>query len=276
MEPREKIRIGASLVARSLAAHRDWIVAGQRDLELQDPVMPGFLDGDWRSQVRDIKSILSGYAGRIGIHGPFIGISLIAGFDRLIAEAVVARFRRSLEIAAELGAEYMVIHSPFIGFGASPFADSPLPKGTFNESDYAHAIIDAVLDDAIKAKCALVIENIQDNNTAPLRDLVRSFDSEYVGLSVDVGHAFITHQNGGPTPDQWVRDAGPLLAHMHIQDGDGQSDRHWAPGLGEVNWNGIFEEIGALEKKPRLILELKKHADIESGAAYLAQRGYVE
>jgi sugar phosphate isomerase/epimerase len=276
MEQRKKARIGASLVVRSLAAHRDWLVSGQRDLELQDPVLPGFLDGDVKAHVREIKSILSGYTGRIGIHGPFIGISLVAGFDKRIAEAVIARYRQALEVAEELEAHYMVIHSPFIGFGASPFAESPLPKGIFNERAYAHVIIDTILEDAMKAKCMLVIENIQDNNTAQLCGLVRSFDSEYVRVSVDVGHAFITHQKGGQTPDQWIRDAGPLLAHMHIQDSDGQDDRHWAPGFGAVNWHGIFEELDALEQQPRLILELKNHADIELGAEYLAQRGYVE
>jgi len=271
-----KIKIGGALMIKSLAEHKDWILEGQRDIELQDTVMPKFLDSDWKPTIHAVKDTLHGYTGRIGIHGPFIGVSLIAGFDPKIAEPVIARYLKALEIGTELGAEYMVIHSPFIGFGASPFSDSPLPKDSFNESAFARAILEPVLVEAEKQKCIIVVENIQDNNTVHLCTLVRSYNSEYLKVSIDVGHAFITHQHGGPTPDQWVRDAGPLLEHMHIQDSDGQTDRHWAPGFGSVNWNAIFEELENLKHAPRLILELRKHADLERGAKFLADRGYVQ
>jgi len=269
-----KPALGAALFIKNIAAHKEWLFEGPHDLEIQDPVMPAVLDGDWKALVRQARADLSGFEGRIGIHGPFLGFSLVAGFDPKIAAAVIDRLRMALDFAAELGANYMVIHSPFIGFGASPFSISALPRDLFNERVFIHAIIHGVLEQAKAANCMLVIENVQDNNTAPLCDLVRSFDSEYVRLSLDVGHAFITHQLGGPTPDQWVRDAGPLLAHMHLQDTDGQTDRHWTPGDGEVNWFALFQELAVLEKKPRMILELRDHMNIERGARYLADRGF--
>jgi sugar phosphate isomerase/epimerase len=274
MDKTGKSVLGAALFIKSIAAHREWLIEGSHDLEIQDPVMPAVLDGDWKALVKQALAELNGFKGRLGIHGPFLGFSLVAGFDPMLAEVVIKRLQRALDFASELGAEYMVIHSPFIGFGASPFSISPLPRDLFNERIFVHSIINGVLKQAQAAGCTLVIENVQDNNTAPLCDLVRSFDSEYVRMSLDVGHAFITHQHGGPTPDQWVRDGGSLLGHMHLQDTDGQTDRHWAPGEGQINWFALFEELSVLEKKPRLILELRDHMKIERAARYLSDRGF--
>jgi sugar phosphate isomerase/epimerase len=274
MENSQKPTLGAALFIKSIAAHKKWLYEGPHDLEIQDPVMPAILDGDWKTLVKQARRELDGFTGRLGIHGPFLGFSLIAGFDQMIASAVIARLRMALEFAGELGADYMVIHSPFIGFGASPFSISALPRDMFNERIFIQTIIHGILDQAKSAQCMLVIENIQDNNTVPLCELVRSFDSEYVRMSIDAGHAFVTHQLGGPTPDQWVRDSGSLLSHMHLQDSDGQTDRHWAPGDGNVNWFALFEELSILERKPRLILELRDHRNIERAAQYLTNRGF--
>jgi sugar phosphate isomerase/epimerase len=268
--------LGASLFVKSLELHRDWLSVGPRNLELQDPIMPSVLANDPRALIAQARAILGDYRGRVGIHGPFIGFSLIAGFDPDVAKVVIHRLTQALDFASELGAEYVVIHSPFIGFGASPFSVSALPKDLFNEIGLIHAVIEPLLKRAEAAKCRIVIENVQDNNSAPLCDLVRSFDSPFVRVSIDVGHAFITHQHGGPTPDQWVRDAGPLLAHMHIQDTDGQTDRHWAPGQGSINWHALFEEIRALESAPLMVLELRDHLAIEKGAGYLIDRGLIQ
>lgn len=63
---------------------------------------------------------------------------------------------------------------------------------------------------------ALVVEVCADTNTRPLIELVRSFESETVRLSLDVGHALVMQRAGGPPADQWVRDGGPLLAYLHL------------------------------------------------------------
>jgi sugar phosphate isomerase/epimerase len=130
-----------------------------------------------------------------------------------------------------------------------------------------------VVEVAEQARVMLVIENIRDANTAPLRALVSSFKSEFVRMSLDTGHAYIWQRNGGPPPDQWVRDAGPLLAHVHVQDTDGLWDRHWAPGVGNINWAALFAALGESAQPPRLVLEMRHRADVARGAAWLMAQG---
>lgn len=269
--PQLPLSVGAAMPAAALETHRDWLIAGQRDLEIQDPVTPGLLDSDWRPLVRRIRDLLDGHQGRVGIHGPFLGLN-IAAQDPKVQTLVSERLRQALEFATELGATHMVIHSPFTFLGAPLLAHTPGTRRSI-EIAMAQRIIGPVLPMAEQIGCTLVVENILDTSSTPLLDLVRSFESPFVRASLDVGHATITQRIGGPTPDQWVREAGALVAHIHLQDSDGYLDRHWAPGDGGINWYALFEALSELDETPRLLLELRDTNQIARGAAYLQGRG---
>jgi sugar phosphate isomerase/epimerase len=258
--------IGAALPIRLLSTYRDWIIEQQRDLEIQDPFQPAVLDSDWKPLIAQTRDLLDGYTGRMGIHGPFMGMSIM-GYDPKIRAATSERLVQGVEFAAAIGASHMVVHSPFIFFG-TPFLPHTPSAGLAEQIELIQATLAPALERATQAGCTLVIENIQDTNPAPLLALVRSFESAHVRMSLDVGHACITHRIGGPPPDQWVRDAGDLLEHVHIQDSDGNLDRHWAPGDGNINWYAFFEAIQALKHTPRLLLELRDPMQIGRAMAY--------
>jgi sugar phosphate isomerase/epimerase len=257
----------------ALPSYRDWLIESQRDLELWDFCDGDLLDGDWRARVRAARGYLDGYAGRLGIHGPYDGMPLSSS-DRRVRLLVAERLRQALEVAAALGASHLVAHSPFDCFGHPQVAHAP-GDDLFELIAYAHETLAAVLPVADEIGCTLVLEVCYDTNSAPLLALVRSFNSARVRLSLDVGHAFIMQRAGGPPPDQWVRDGGELLAHLHLQDTDGHLDRHWAPGEGNLNWFAIFDALSRLDEHPRLLLELDKLEKIRQGAEWLAARGWV-
>ncbi|WP_299426929.1 sugar phosphate isomerase/epimerase family protein [uncultured Meiothermus sp.] len=251
--------------------YRDWLMQhGGRDLEIQDAYRPEVLDGDWKPLVAQAKAALDGYQGRMGIHGPYDGLWMDS-FDPAVRRLVAERYRKGLEFAADLGASHMVIHSPFLFFG-HPLAAHSAANGLPRQIENVHATLESILPLASSLGVTLVIENICDTNPAPLRTLVGSFDSEYVRLSVDVGHAFLMHQKGGPTPDQWVLEAGSLLGHLHLQDNDGTLDRHWNPGQGGINWQAIFRALARSEARPRLILEVRPN-ETAAAARWLAEQG---
>jgi sugar phosphate isomerase/epimerase len=258
-------------MAANLAAHRDWLLAGQRDIEIQDACLPSTLDGDWKPLARQIREMLDGHTGRLGIHGPFIGLT-ISAYDPKLRALVAERLCQGIAFAAEIGASHMVIHSPYEYFGSPLVAHTPADRQK-EEITLAQATLEGVLPLAEQAGCTLVIENIYDSNPAPWLALVRSFKSPFVRASIDTGHAVITQRVGGAPPDQWVREAGALLGHMHLQDTDGHYDRHWAPGDGSINWYALFKAIGELESPPRMVLELRDHTNIPRGAEFLSRSG---
>lgn len=280
--------LGVSTTVKALPSMLDWVLDKQRDLELQDPSFTPMFDNDWshidprfvpdtimladwREVAKQANTLLDGYTGRLSIHGPFVGMPLLS-VDKLIRDAVKLRFRQSLEFAQVVGATQMVIHSPWEFFGG-PW----VPNGTADSREVVigtvHAMLDDILPLAEKANCVLVIEDIFDKNPTPLLELIRSFESDYVRLSIDVGHAQLMHLRGGPTPDQWVRAGADLLTHTHIQDNDGESDRHWGPGRGHINWFALFEAFKDMPDYPRLILETRDYA---FGAAHLAGMGLAQ
>jgi sugar phosphate isomerase/epimerase len=138
-------------------------------------------------------------------------------------------------------------------------------------------VLGPVVQRAEAVGVTLVIENIEDVDPATRRALVESFASPAIALSIDTGHAQLARRmSGAPPVDYFVRDAGALLAHVHLQDVDGHADRHWAPGEGEIEWTAVFRALADCPSAPHLVLELARKADIPKGFAWLQGLGLAE
>ncbi len=251
----------------------DWLAAEQRDLELQDPCYAGFLDGDWQPLAEQGRAQLeaAGYSGRLGIHAAFDGLQ-IATIDACVRAVVIERFQQSLAFGQALGATHMVIHSPFIYLGQH-FVAFGSAVGRQKILDNVRATLEPVLATAQTLGCQLVMEDCYDSNPYPLLELIRAFDTDLLRMSLDTGHAYIMQRFGGPPPDQWVTEAGELLAHVHMQDNDGLADRHWGMGEGSLNWRAFFRALRALPHRPRLIIEVDDVAEISPSMDYLHANG---
>lgn len=266
--PDPRRRIGAALTLIDLPRYRDWLFEGARDLELQDFVFASILAGDWRPFADMARKLLDGFPGRLGIHGPFSGFEIDAR-DPEIRAVVAKRLDQALDVCAAIGARQMVIHSPY---RAWDHANLPLKRrGWEDRLDAAHKAIGAAVKRAGDQGVTLVIENIQDVDPMARLRLAQSFGSEAVKLSVDTGHALWAHHaTGAPPVDEFIRQAGPLLGHVHLQDADGWADRHWAIGDGIIRWPPILRAIAETGADPHMILELNDPAGILPSAEALA------
>ncbi|MEM7722667.1 MAG: TIM barrel protein [Pseudomonadota bacterium] len=271
------LQIGAALTVDALPTYRDWLIEGQRDLEIQDFLQPEALLGDWRARVAAAKTQLDGFEGRLGIHGPFYDLPLDIK-DPELAPILSRRMVTAVEAAAALGATQMVVHSPYKTWDWYNFGNNPRVGNAPSAAEDTIARIQTNLRDAVALAeshgVTLVIENIEDIDPSWRRELAQSFGSDHVRLSIDTGHAHYAHcATGAPPVDYFVTDAGAMLAHVHLQDADGFADRHWPPGRGTVNWHAVFRAIAALPQRPHLVLELRHAADIPAAMAYLEREG---
>lgn len=266
--------LGAALSITSLPAYRPWLLSRQRDLELQDFYRAEALDGDWRSVADRVNHLLDGFEGRLGIHGPFWGFK-IDSHDPLVRSAVRTRMLQALEAAEEIGATQMVVHSPYTTWDYNNLDLYPGNREAVIER--VQATLSDVIRRAEQIGCELVIENIEDKDPHARVQLARALNSKNVRVSLDTGHALYAHMStGAPPVDYYVDAAGETLTHVHLQDADGFSDRHWAPGDGVMRWAAIFRALGKLRSNPRLILELRDHAAVAAGAKYLTELGVAE
>lgn len=261
--------LGSALRLAELPQHLEWLCASARDLELTDPLTNVFFEGFWRSAAKQAAALLADHGGRRGAHAPFSSTPVDAA-DRRVVEVLRDRLRESLEFVALTGGSHLVLHSPFLYFGRG----GSLHRGEA-WAEQALRVRDnlaPIVEEAAAQQCVLVIENIFDARTEPLDALVRSLASPWVRRSLDTGHANLMRDRGAPPPDVWIADAGEQLAHVHLADNDGESDRHWACGEGTINWTSTFQALARLLQPPRLILEMspaRQHASV----AWLAQRG---
>jgi sugar phosphate isomerase/epimerase len=266
--------LGAALSINSLPAYRPWLLSRQRDLELQNFFRAEVLDGDWRSVADKVKQLLDGFEGRLGIHGPFWGFK-IDSHDPLIRQAVRTRLLQGLEAAETVGASQMVIHSPFTTWDHNNL--DLYPGGREAVIERVQATLMDVIRRAEQIGCELVIENIEDKDPHDRVRLANALGSRNVRVSLDTGHALYAHMStGAPPVDYYIDAAGDMLTHVHLQDTDGFSDRHWAPGDGVMRWQALFRAFARLRSNPRLILELRDHAMVAAGAKYLTELGVAE
>ncbi|WBU60370.1 sugar phosphate isomerase/epimerase family protein [Paracoccus albus] len=262
--------LGAAMPLSVLETLRDWIIVDQRDLELQDFITADTLNGDWSDKVAHAQRLLDGYAGRLGIHGPFWGLTL-ANPDPDLRRLTTHRMMQGIEVCEALGATQMVIHSPFTTWSYNNLDN--LPDARQEMLDLVHDTLDTVVSRAENANVTMVLENIEDKDPDARCELAASFGSDAVKVSIDTGHAHYAHgSTGAPPVDYFVHRAGNLLEHIHLQDADGYADRHWAIGKGTVIWDAVFAALGQLESKPRLILELRDYATILPSAEFLRSR----
>lgn len=265
------LKIGACLMAHEIAGHRDWLFDTDRDIEIQDFMSHAALSHDFDATVSAVRHALQGHAGRVGIHGPFEGID-IDNKDPELQPLIAARFIRGLEAADAIGARQMVLHSPYTLW---------YQNNIHNGADYAadklariHEVLGGVVRRAEVLGITLVIENIHDVDPATRRQMVDSFGSGAIAVSIDTGHAHLARRmSGAPPVDYFVRDAGDQLAHVHLQDLDGHADRHWPPGEGEIEWHAVFAALSDCTSAPHLVLELQQEAKIPVAFAYLKGQG---
>ena len=278
--------LGAAMPIKQLPTHQAWLLEhGGRDIELQDSCRSEVLDGDWKPLIMEAKSMLEGFQGRIGIHGPYDGLN-IGSWDGAVQRFVRDRYLKALDFADGLGEAFnargklhMVMHSPFLFFGHPQVAHTKF-TGLDDQISWVQATLEPVVERAKDIGCLIMIENIRDTNPTPLLELVRSFNPTTVRMSLDVGHANLMQAIGGPSPDAWVKAAGDLLGHVHLQDNDTMLDYHWPAGQGSINWQTLMLAIGKLESMqanraehlvpPRLILEVR---EVERAARHLVGLG---
>lgn len=170
---------------------------------------------------------------RIGVHCPVSDCDILADAGTLLLGYSLDRHEECMEIAAELGSPYIVLHTN----GAAPVdrVDIQRKRELFPERA---ALLSGM---ARQFGCELWIENVGLNNC---RNMVFDQDA-YIDLIlsggfhslVDIGHA---HINGWDIPALLGRLKGRVKG-THVHDNDGLTDRHIPVFRGSIQWGPVFK-----------------------------------
>lgn len=264
--------VGAALTLKELPHFRTFMEEKARDLELQDFHRPEIMANGLEDLTAHARKLLAGYPGRIGIHGPFWDFN-IATWGSEFRSLIQTQLLAAVRACGRIGGSHMVVHSPFTIWDAHNVHNYPgaVDAVAMRATETLAPVIVAAQDEGVM----LVLENCEDIDVGARVSLARSFGTEAVRVSVDTGHAEYAHgRHAAPPVDYFIKAAGDLLHHVHLQDADGYADRHWQIGTGTVNWRAVFAALPATS--PRLILELRDKSQIEASVAYLHDAGLAQ
>lgn len=194
----------------------------------------------------------------VDAHAPYAGeLDLMLPDD--IRSIGLARHYLTLELVRDCGADTCCFH-----LGNAPV----FPQYTLDElHTFICRTLEKLLKRAEELKIAVCIENIFKpiNTVSEILKLIKMFNSPYLGVCYDSGHANIMEKGMNfPGSRPWAQwnDRGDvewehhvleqLLEHIvicHLHDNDAINDLHLLPGDGTVDWEHTFS---LLKQAPKL------------------------
>jgi sugar phosphate isomerase/epimerase len=245
-------RFGASLDIRfpeSIDAFIDFLQAnGLNHVEVRQ----GYLDVSDGPVLKSLGRLLDATDLSATFHAPHIDCAM-GNLNERVRQATVESVKHSLDIAADVGAEGVVVHG-----GASRTRYPERVQAYSRER--ALRSIEACSRHAEAVGVPLCLENSRDKSgerrhtatpdrlAAFLADL--EVDTEYLRLTLDVGHAKATGVPYGDFVDRF----GDRIHIAHLHENDGTDDDH--DPLPE--FRAVAAEVGA----PYNVLEMKSLDDI--------------
>jgi sugar phosphate isomerase/epimerase len=140
-------------------------------------------------------------------------------------------------LASVVDAECLIIH----------------PSGTINSHDEEHRLsclrrsLEALVTKAEATGVRLALENMLPGHlgcmSASIREIVEAYDSPFLGVCFDTGHAHLTEEG--------VLEAFAALrehvVNVHLQDNDGINDQHLQPPYGTIEWEKLAGGLRAMD-----------------------------
>jgi sugar phosphate isomerase/epimerase len=130
------------------------------------------------------------------------------------------KLQRSAEMAAEVGADVVVVHPPFRW-----------------QKEYAAGFVEGIAALEESTGIAFAVENMYPWRASSRRGMEMYLpgwdpsEQDYANTTIDLSHAAIAHSD----PVEMAVRLGDRLRHIHLTDGTGSAkDEHLVPGRGSI------------------------------------------
>ena len=188
-----------------------------------------------RQQMNLILGALASHSMNIICHLPtFVST---ADLTDSIREASLLEMFNSLEVAAELGSQKVVLHPGHIG-GLGIYVE---------QTALAHAnnSLAAIIDRAQTLGLCVCLENMFPKCRAFVEpddfvEILQRFPD--LKLTLDTGHANIANP-GGRRILEFIEKFGPRIGHLHVSDNFGERDDHIPLGAGKIDFLKIVTAL---------------------------------
>lgn len=177
----------------------------------------------------------------------------VASSDPARRAAGIEHFREAVAVAHELGTSMInsVVATPFdlpvprlLDLPETQEVSVDLPKGLDWRAGYNYYLESlqacATVCEEAGLRYALETHPHRWATTAmSLRHLIEDSGSPAVGANLDPSHLFPC----GDLPQMAVYELGERVFHTHFSDNDGQTNAHWRPGKGKIDWSATLAAL---------------------------------
>ena len=221
-----------------------------------------------RNARKALRRRLESFGLRPTVHASIHDTNL-ASLNPILAAAAREDLRRTVELAAEVGAEIVVFHP-----GRLPSEYRRDPGALEAARSVLYANLEELIPYAERLGVVLAVENKQRGSN---RDLIltpqehREVLERFPGLwaCLDFGHL----NTLGLDPVEFVRALGERLIHVHLHDNHGQADEHLPLGEGNLDWKRCISALAEAGFSGTTVLEIPEPKGLRSSVALLVSHG---
>jgi sugar phosphate isomerase/epimerase len=201
----------------------------------------------------------------------------LASGDAAVRTSAVEMFKKGVDTGVKLGAPIIntVTHLPF-ELEYPRITDRPhvqtfsveVPSGLDwdqNWKDYVevlHECADYAGENGVKYSLEPHPFRYGANTDGLLR-LFDAVDSPALGINFDPSHLYPI----GDMPNVSILRFGSRLLHCHFSDNDGETNVHWRPGMGKIDWTHVMQALKDVDYQGVVSLEFEDIPGVSRGEA---------
>jgi len=216
-----------------------------------------------------INQLLKKYQPGVSLHCHFEDVNPSAALE-LVRSAALKRLKRDIDLAADIGAELVVMHAGDIAW----FDYLPVDHPDFARFDAVvlqkrkrhiqvlKESLNQVADYGASCGVRVTVENMYFpwelvNSPQEAADVLRHQEMHpNLGFTLDYGHALVA----GYRPEAYAQALGDRVWHTHIHDNDGIFDLHAPLGTGCLELDPVICELHQSNPDITFLLELPLRA----------------
>jgi len=176
------------------------------------------------------EDLTGSYSLQYIVHAPISDVNIASPNNR-IRRSSIMEIKSSLDLAAHLDSDKLILHPGSVPFLARVYKDRILEynfKSLKELKNYA--------DDLGVTLCLENMPRMEKYLYNNLKELQRLVEELGIMATLDIGHA---HTMGHTIKDIKMG----LIGHIHLSDNDGIEDSHNALGTGSINFPKVFENL---------------------------------
>jgi sugar phosphate isomerase/epimerase len=224
------------------------------------------IDGYYtRERIRNLKSLARDEG--LALTNIFCNLHFSSNPGAAVSSGDLDGFRRGIETAAALDSPLITTSTPYpFGRSIEPILKRPTtqiwtspvePQWNWT-ADYDQFVETLARGCELAAEAGLKVAIEPHpyrwvNSAQSMLRLLERTGSPNLGLNFDPSHLFPS----GDMPHFTVLMLGDRIFNTHFSDNDGQTNAHWRPGRGKIDWVAILSALEAIQYKGPLTLELE-------------------